>query len=96
MRKPLDTPERGAKFRSRENSNSLNKGEEKMVGSMTGEQVREFKEILKGHLGEIASALEFEAGKHPADIDVERLEELKSMLEKVIQGVKIFQDGLYC
>jgi len=66
-----------------------------MVGSMTGEQVREFREVLKGHLGEIASALEFETNKHPADIDVERLEDLKEALEKVIQGVKIFQDGLY-
>ena len=62
---------------------------------MKGEQVREIRGLIRGHLEEIASSLQYEATKNPADIDTTKLENLKKALEIVIQGVNLFQDGFY-
>lgn len=53
---------------------------------------RRVKELIKGHLEEIASSLEFNASKNVKEIDTRWLSELKNRLGKVIQAIDRHQE----
>ena len=53
---------------------------------------RRVKELIKGHLEEIASSLEFNASKEADEIDTRWLSELKNRLGKVIQAIDRYQE----